>query len=248
MHVLLSPLTWSILLLLWRRFTRHRGLMRMQSAGLLFCLVLATPVGANSLVWLIENKLPVGPPCTADDTSPLLILTGGFTDTPRDVDDFTALTATSLRRLSGGLDVASRNTAVRVIVSGGALAGRTAEASVAAALATRLGLDASRLIIDARSMSTWQNAREVSGLLPPDVRHVQLVTSALHAPRATLALRAHGIASCRHVTDSLFVPMSGFGYFLPQSSALRKTELSLHEAIGLLSYQLKSSTSGSPSP
>jgi uncharacterized SAM-binding protein YcdF (DUF218 family) len=239
MHVLLSPLTWGVLLLCWQAVTRRPGLRLSQWIGVGICLVLATPLGANALVWWIENKLPTSTVCEASETgTPILVLTGGFANPPRDVGDFAALSTASLRRLSVGLEVAARQPTPPVIFSGGAANG-SAEAAVMAALAVRLGLAPSRLFIEARSANTWENAQEVSGLTSVSPHRVQLITSALHAPRATLALKAHGLSSCRHPADSAFVPMSGIGYFIPQVSSLAKAESAIHEMLGLLSYTFK---------
>ena len=205
---------------------------------------MSAPVGANALVWLVEKQLPPGPACTVDDDAPVLILTGGFDHLPATADDFAALTSTSLRRLEAGLAVAALHPRAPVIVSGGGDKG-TSEAQVAAALAVRLGLPPERLMLEPRAKTTWGNAQEVGKLLHPPKR-VQLVTSALHAPRAVLALRFHGVQACRHSADSLLVPFSGLGYFAPQSSSLVKTELAMHELVGMASYLFKA-TIGQPS-
>jgi uncharacterized SAM-binding protein YcdF (DUF218 family) len=243
MHVLLSPLTWGILLLCWQAVTQHRGLRRAQWLGVGACLALATPLGANTLVWWIENTLPNGSVCEASETgAPVVVLAGGFVRPPRDANDFAALSAASLQRLSVGLEVAAREPTPPVIFSGGAATG-SSEAAVMAALAVRLGLAPSRVRIEARSANTWENAQEVSRLAPVQTHRVQLITSALHAPRATLALNAHGLSTCRHPADSAFVPMSGVGYFIPQISSLAKAESAIHELLGLLNYTVKARSS-----
>ena len=238
MHLLLSPLTWLVLALCCLRVTRGRVLRTTAWLVLMFSAVMAAPVGANTLVWLIENRLPSGAACELDERAPVLILTGGFDRAPLDQNDFAALTIASLRRLSAGLEVAARRQDTHVIISGASYGDRS-EAEVAGELAQRLGFGPSRLTIEPNARNTWENAAETAKLLAGTALRVQLVTSALHAPRAALALQAHGMSVCRQFADSIYTPFTGPGYFAPQSSSLSKTERALHELVGLVSYRMK---------
>jgi uncharacterized SAM-binding protein YcdF (DUF218 family) len=240
LHLLISPLTWAVALMGALRFTKPRSLRVALWAALLLSGALAAPVGSNALVWVIENRLQNGQPCGPDERAPVVLLTGGFDYPAADVDDFAALSSASLRRLTVALAVSRRQPEQVLVISGGRVASGPAEAEVAAALARRLGADAPHLLLEVRSTNTWENAREVARLLGPG-RRIQLVTSALHAARAEVALRAHGLSSCLYRADSIFVPFAGLGYLIPQSSSLAKSERSLHELLGLVHYLTKRS-------
>jgi len=41
-------------------------------------------------------------------------------------------------------------------------------------------------------------------------------------------------------SDSLYVPMGSVGYFLPQLSAMQKTQIALYELVGVMSYRWRS--------
>ena len=89
------------------------------------------------------------------------------------------------------------------------------------------------------SRTTWQSAQELARLRPALPRRVALVTSAAHMPRAAYAMREAGFAVCPVAADRLHVPPDWPGVLLPQRSALEKTEIALHELIGLLYYRLR---------
>lgn len=85
--------------------------------------------------------------------------------------------------------------AVPIIVSGGeaSLIGTTeGDASIARRFFTAYGVDANRLMLEDRSMNTYQNAAFTNEMMPPRTGKWLLVTSAFHMPRAVGAFRKVG--------------------------------------------------------
>src|SRR5690242_2245841 len=104
MHYVLSPLTIGCLLfvvaaLFWRRLARS-----VRAAVVVVAIVLmaaASPMGANTLVWVQEHR--AFEPCDGAPPTAIVALAGGMVARPRDLNDYTALGATSVRRLFGAL-------------------------------------------------------------------------------------------------------------------------------------------------
>jgi uncharacterized SAM-binding protein YcdF (DUF218 family) len=237
-HLLLSPLSWSVgfallLALLWRWLPR--GLCLLGLAIETALVIALTPFGANGVVRIIESRVPAQT-CKAPVPATVVILTGGLSRTPRSPEDFGAANLQSLHRLFAGVELWRHIPNGRLVISGG---GRheVAESVLLARLAQRLGVPAGAVRVENRSLSTWQNARDVAALSPPVPRRIWLVSSALHLPRALLAFRTFGFQACAWPSESVYIPPNGsFLYYVPQSSSVVKMEAALHELVGGWEY------------
>lgn len=239
-HVLLSPLGFGLLMLgLWLTW-RQRGHRRLawipQGLGIV-CLALMTPGGANGLVRVLEGKPSTDlPACATEPQRPLVLLTGGLDRPARSEQDFAALSATSQHRLFELINTGLINPQRTVLISGGGDLQGVTESRLMGQLALRLGVTPEQLKLDEASRSTRDNAVETAKLLGGQ-KSIALVTSALHMPRAVLAFEQQGFQVCPVKVDSIYVPPGGLGYYLPQSSALRKSESAIHEMLGWLVYR-----------
>lgn len=123
-------------------------------------------------------------------------------------------------------------------VSGGdALHTGKSEAAVYGALLKRLGVPTADLLLEPRSMNTWQNAKFSAPLLRAyGARRVVLVSSATHLRRASLYFAHFGIAVIPVRGDWLTVRAGGW----PRSWNFAMTDLALHEYIGVLRYHFYS--------
>ncbi|HET8870517.1 MAG TPA: YdcF family protein [Aquabacterium sp.] len=239
-HVFLSPLGLGLVLLglVWalRRAGRLR-LARIPQALGLICVMLMTPWGANSLVKLLEGQPTTElPACARDAQRPLVLLTGGLDRPARSEQDFAALSPASQHRLFELLNAQLISTQRTLLISGGSDVQGVTESRLMGQLALRMGVAPEQLRLDERAHSTRENAEQSANLLGT-TRSVALVTSALHMPRAILAFQQQGFDVCPIRVDSVYVPPGGLGYYLPQSSALRKSESALHEMVGWLVYR-----------
>ena len=239
-HILLSPMTWALLWVAaaWATWTRGRAWWRvvLVVAGIAI-VVLCTPLGANALIRTVESSVPASARCGAGDAgAPIVVLSGGLQDEPRAQDDYIALTPSSWRRLRGGVELWRRAAPVPMTIAGGGpFAIR--ESTVLARLAQDWGIPPQWLHEETKSATTWESAMSLRGALPPRVR---VVSSATHLPRALVAFQAAGFTPCMVASDSLYVPMGSVGYFLPQLSAMQKTQIALYELVGVMSYRWRS--------
>ncbi|BDU16079.1 YdcF family protein [Lysobacter auxotrophicus] len=243
-HILLSPMTWALLWMAaaWLTWTRARAWWRAMLVVVGTAIVLlCAPVGANRLIRAVESSVPASARCTAADAaSPIVVLAGGLQDEPRAQDDYIALTPSSWRRLRGGVELWRRASPVSMTIAGGGPFA-ISEAAVLGRLAQDWGVPAQWLHEETRSTTTWESAMALRGTLPPRVR---VVSSATHLPRARVAFEAAGFTPCMVASDSLYVPMGSVGYFLPQLSAMQKTQIALYEALGVASYRWKARGAG----
>lgn len=237
----LSPLSWSIALLMLLVFAWHRLPRALRYAGIAFEMLVVlsmTPLGANLLVRAVESRTPSARLCLAPFPAAIVLLSGGFDRPPESVDDFSAANAESLHRLFAAVALWRGSPGSALIIAGGG-EGKISQAALLARLAERLGVPAGSIRVEANSQTTWQNARNVAAMSPPAPPRIWLVSSALHLPRAMGAFRAFGFNPCAWSSGSLYLPPGGFGYFLPQSSSLEKAEFAVHELVGGWLYALK---------
>jgi uncharacterized SAM-binding protein YcdF (DUF218 family) len=126
--------------------------------------------------------------------------------------------------------------ACRVIVSGGDARGFGAsEAKVYGAVLVQIGVDPTDLVLEGRSLNTWQNAQYCAAWLndhPQD--EVLLVTSGLHLRRSILYFSHFGIRALPVRADYAAAVVSP----LPQAYNFLLTDLALHEYTGLLRYRV----------
>lgn len=242
MNAIQSPLfvamVAALLAVVAARFSRRR--LQAAAVGLVFlCLGLATPLGANFLVRVAEAPRPAGAVSVRDacpDTRTLVFLSGGMRRPARDARDIAALTPETLDRVLA-LRASGLPEELTLIISGGGPF-RVKEAEIIAALVQNLGIEASRVLLEARSISTRTSAVEVARISPPAARRIILATSALHLPRAAWTFRRAGFDVCPWPLNSRYLPVRGPAALLPQSSSLDKSEWALYELLGQVYYRL----------
>lgn len=124
----------------------------------------------------------------------------------------------------------------KLVVSGGdAFRYGVPEAIAYAKVLQQLGVDNADLVLESRSMNTWQNAQFVSPLLKSYApQRVVLVSSAVHLSRAQLYFEHFGIDAIPVRGDYADVRQS----WLPNSWNLTLTDIALHEYIGVLTYHI----------
>jgi len=238
MHLLLSPLGLGILLALvmliaWRRMPRW--LRAMLIVLEVMALVACCPVGANALVWLIESRVPHTETCATPLPATVVVLSGGLEGPPRNADDFASLDPDSVQRMLAAVALWKRMPSATFVIAGGGPF-EVKESEVLSHLAEQLGVPAASIVREGESQTTWENAQQLRTLQPPLPDRIWLVSSAIHLPRALTSFRAAGFDPCIHVSDRDYLSLQGIGYFLPQSSALRKSEMAIHELLGQALY------------
>lgn len=239
---LLSPLAWAIaasalLALAWPRRSR-----RLLAMGLLLAAVsyaATTPLVANLLWRGLEQAVRMPSGCEGAGPAVALVPGGGFDGWPRHARDFSALNLASRQRVERAVDWWRERPGRRLVLLGGALHPLAPPVSaLMVAYAETLGVPAASITVEPRSADTWGNAREAAALSPPLPRRVVLVTSPVHMPRAQLAFARHGFDVCPRSAGRRRLPSRLPWALVPRTSALARTEMALHEAVGLAYYRL----------
>jgi uncharacterized SAM-binding protein YcdF (DUF218 family) len=124
----------------------------------------------------------------------------------------------------------------KVEVSGGdARRSGKPEATVYADDLQRLGVDPADLLLESRSMNTWQNAQFSGPLLKAwNADHVLLVSSGFHLRRGMLYFTHFGIRATPVRADYVDGVMS----WLPLSYNFTMTDMALHEYAGIARYHV----------
>ena len=133
-------------------------------------------------------------------------------------------------------DCRRRGAQCRIEASGGDAAGLgVPEANLYAQQLQSLGVPATDVLLETRSMNTWQNAQFSAPLLRGfDADRVLLVSSASHLRRASLYFHHFGIPVTPVRADYLPVRLA----WLPHAWNLALTDLALHEYLGIARYHV----------
>jgi len=125
--------------------------------------------------------------------------------------------------------------ACKVEVSGGDARGLgQSEAAIYAGDLQRLGVDAADLLLEPRSMNTWQNAHFSGPLLKSwGADRVLLVSSGFHLRRGMLYFTHFGIQATPVRADYV----DGVLSWWPQSYNFTMADLALHEYVGIARYR-----------
>ncbi len=132
-----------------------------------------------------------------------------------------------------------------VVISGGGLPWTEElgpEADSMAWFLNDLGVPRERMLLEKRSATTFENARETKKLLAEKgIERVLLVTSALHMQRAEATFIAAGIAVVPAPTDFEVETEAGTTVldYLPDAGALEGSSRAMKEYLGLWVYRWK---------
>lgn len=223
-----------VLVLAWRWLPR--GLRIVALAPLVGCVLLATPMVANPLVHFIESRI-ASSQCVSPLPETIVVLGGGSQRDAANDQDVMALAEMSLRRLIVAAALQRETPESTLVISGGVARYDTPESVLMGAMAERLGVPHAALRFELESRTTWQNAQFVAALQPPVARRIRLVTSDIHLPRAVYAFEQAGFEVCAVGAGSLYSERDDWGYFLPSTSALEKSDAALHELLGDAAYR-----------
>jgi len=220
----------------WRRWWRTATALFV-TAMLIGYLGALVPVG-NALLWPLERRYP---PLRLSETPPTIayIVVLGSSYAPRAGFPVTAaLDEDALVRIVEGVRLAHHFKSARLVVSGGAPGGLIPSAHGYARLASELGISKSAMIVLDHPLDTHAEALAVSAQLGD--QPFILTTSAYHMPRAMLHMERAGARPIPAPTGHRARDPLGFGWraFFPSAAGLRKTELAMHEYLGLSALKL----------
>jgi uncharacterized SAM-binding protein YcdF (DUF218 family) len=198
----------------------------------------STNLLARALIRPLENSWPALDPRTPLPDVDHIVVLGADYAPDASLPPTATIGRDGMPRVAEGLRLARLLPQARLILSGGGLRPERSPAHGYALLARDFGMPESALVVMDRAIDTSGEARDVTALL--GARPFLLVTSASHMPRA---MRLMGQAGARpiaaptaHITrgDDRF----GWDLFVPRGTALRTTELALHEYVGLAAISI----------
>ena len=152
----------------------------------------------------------------------------------------------SSRRVSYAFRL-SRRLELPLLFSGGKVfetAAQEGEAQAARRFLIESGMDGRKIILEDKSVSTWENAAFTAKTLRAAglPLKVALVTSAFHMPRALMSFRKNGIEAIPAPTDYLASRApKRWTDWIPSPDSFMKVNLALHEYLGSVWYSLKPS-------
>ncbi len=227
-----------VVLLLGALLARRRG---KKGGGYLFCALLLYALSSRWVLdlfpRLFHEPLPSSPP------EAIVVLGGGVERNPETRE--LSLNPVSLSRVYRAF-LLYRERRLPILVSGGKLTENQerTEAEIALDVLTTLGVPREDVILEARSRTTWENARYSTAILKVlGIRSFYLVTSEVHIPRALFAFRTWyqeaTIIPCptEFLGSSEMFPVERF---LPKREVLCTLGSVIHEGIGYFLYLLKS--------
>jgi uncharacterized SAM-binding protein YcdF (DUF218 family) len=226
-------------LLLATRF--HDAGTRILIAGVLALLVLAySPLG-NWLLLPLSERFPAW---QAQGRAPDgIIVLGGAIDSERSQARGSLEMDASAERIVAMLQLARRFPAARIVFSGGSnnlIGDSVPEAPIAGDLLEDFGTARSRIVLESESRTTAENAAFTRELVAPKPgERWLLVTSAFHMPRAVGAFRKVGFEVEAYPVDWRTRGWSdAWTPFASASAGLARSDVAVHEWIGLIAYWL----------
>jgi uncharacterized SAM-binding protein YcdF (DUF218 family) len=217
---------------------------RRQSARILFVLggILLVAVGCGPLPEVALRSLQTsdaGEPVHAWQSKAAIIVLGGGTEQvegTRAVEVPALVYGRIVKTLELYLQCKRNGKACLVIVSGGDPRKLgTSEGKVYGEVLVKVGVDPADLVIEGRSLTTWQNAQFCAAWLSEHPQEqVVLVTSGLHLRRAVLYFSHFGIRTVPARADYVRATLTA----MPVSYNFLLMDLALHEYAGLLRYRV----------
>ncbi len=226
-------------------WTRRRRLGRwLVTLAALGALVFATvPFGAG-MIRALENRFPA------------------VRELPAEVDGIVALggvvnpwvtEARGQLSLGGGIErltelaaLGRRYPSAKLIFSGGSgdpLRQELKEAEMVKPYLESIGLDPTRVILEAEARNTYENAQFTYRLARPKADETWvLITSAVHMPRAVGSFRKAGWTILPYPVDYNLMPEKDFALRFSLRGVLSSADGGIHEWLGLLMYRLTGRT------
>ncbi|MCE9548567.1 MAG: YdcF family protein [Planctomycetia bacterium] len=226
----------------WRRQPEARRRLRWVVLALamlwIWCMPLTGYLALGSLEWAYppSKSLPA-------DVQAIVVLSGGI-DYADAVRPKAVLAPDTLARCLHGADVYRDLPTCPVLLSGGKVDAQNIGPQLAESmrdLMIELGIPAEKLLLEAGSRNTYENAVESARILKSaGIQRIVLVTDAAHLPRAVRCFRAQGIevvpSGCRYMATAF--PWSPAA-LVPQSYGAVGVEYAFHEWLGLVLYRIQ---------
>lgn len=248
MKSLAAPIVWGVVFLvlglivskLKRRGNCSRAGWWLVLVGTLILLAFGLKPVANTLTYSLECRCSPPRPEQLAHLDIVVVLggdihpAGGFRIEPE-------LSGPSYSRVCHGVRVFTQSKARLLALCGGPR--DEPEAPAMKALAIRLGVAESMILIETQSQNTMENAARLADLLGQgQSRQIGLVTSATHMLRSERVFREyfpHDVIVPAPANYTYDPSVRCGNYLIPSAGALLQSTVALHEWIGLLWYSFR---------
>ncbi|PHQ81260.1 MAG: envelope biogenesis factor ElyC [Coxiella sp. (in: Bacteria)] len=211
------------------------------SAGVLVLLVFSFGLIPTTLLNTLEDRYQ--PITTLPTNIHKIVVLGGGVRRNTNAPPNTQLSSASLSRLIEGVRLyrlyAEKHQAETLVLSGGRVFGRPAEAGIMQNIAVILGVKPTDIVLEAGSRDTAEEAKYLKQQL--STQPFLLVTSAYHMPRAIAIFKRLGLhpiaAPSQYITER---GKRDFSYYVPNSKYLVMDDIAIHEYLGQLWAKLHS--------
>ena len=153
----------------------------------------------------------------------------------------TQLSSASLSRLVEGVRLyqlyQQQHQPQKLILSGGRVFGKPAEAGVMQNIAVILGVNPSDIILEAGSRDTYEEAIYLKKQL--GTHSFILVTSAYHMPRSMALFKDLGMHPIAAPTQFMGHHENSIRWYIPCSNSLSLSDVAIHEYLGILWGEFK---------
>lgn len=237
----LNPVFISIILLLPGVFFRFYGQQKIAwvSFFLSACLFLATSTSfiPNYLIRQLESAYPVcdlGQLSLLKEPIPIIVLGAGY-GYNEELPPLNRLNITTLGRLAEAVRIYKALPDAKVAGSAGQITQPISQAQAIAEGALALGVPPSDTLQLRGALNTWEEAGKFVARFGKGSK-VVIATDAIHMPRAMMLFEAKGLQPIaaptnHHIKTEISLTLFDF---LPSTASLRKTELVMHEYLGIL--------------
>ena len=238
---LLPPLSLLLVMLIGflLRRKRPRTAHTLIAGAFIFLWLLATPFVAETLLQSLEGS-PQALNHQTNTADAIVVLGGGtYFNMPEYAGD--TVSSATLERIRYAAKL-YRDTHKPILLTGGAPLGNSISEAQLMRNVLEEEFNTPVKWIETESNNTFENARYSFNLLQKSgIRRIFLVTHAWHMPRSVKVFQAAGFEVIPAPTLFTTRYQINLLAFIPSASALHSSQKYLHEMIGMLWYQLKSS-------
>lgn len=165
-----------------------------------------------------------------DKSIEYVLVLGSGHDTNEKLSSLSQLSQTAVTRLGEGVRIFRQLDEAKLIVSGYSGIDSTPHAIVSKKVAISLGVPKDKILTQSKAKDTFEEAVYAKKVIGN--KKFVLVTSATHMKRAMNLFQAHGMNPIAAPTDFL-VKVDGEFLSFPHPNQLRKTNVAIHEYLGL---------------
>jgi len=220
-------------------FVRKKEKILLLIVASLIYLSSITPV-QELLIIPLEDAYPVPAVNQIYSSDAYVVLGGGINDNAPDIDIKGTLGNEALPRYITAYRLYMRNPKP-IIISGGKILNRGAEAGVAKNFLLSLGVKSEHIIVEDKSRDTAENRHYIKELCDRHgIKSIVLITSAFHMKRSMMLFKKSftSIIPFPAGYKTSRIPYDFLSY-LPDGSNLMDTSLALKEYLGILFYAIK---------